>query len=67
MPIVINFTCVAFTAKICNHLNAIVNLDIRVVKTVLEDMEDMHILKAQLRNKMLQQMSSADEQGRQEV
>jgi len=49
----INFPTIAITIKICSQLNAIVNLDIKVVNNVLDTMDDMETLKSQLREKIL--------------
>jgi hypothetical protein len=53
VPILINFPVIAITIKICSQLNAIVNLDIKVVNNVLDMMDDMEALKVQLREKIL--------------
>ena len=67
IPILINIPCIAATVKISNQLNALVDLDIKVVKSVLEDMEDMKVLKAQLREKILSKIKDTDESSQRDV
>ena len=60
VPIVFNIPCLANTVQICSKLNAIVNLDINVVSNVLEEMDDMDYLKTQLRERILERISSIE-------
>lgn len=58
LPPVICFPCIALTIKICSQLNAVVYLDLKVIGAVLEEQEDMEVLKAQLRDRIVTQISS---------
>ncbi len=57
LPILISFPILTATVQICSEMNSIINLDLKVVLNVLEEMEDVEVLKKQLRDRILLRIS----------